>query len=241
MNATGRCRWTGGSSSDVRAGPRLPEEGASTSAPRATVLATGGHRRPLRALRRLVMAGARQWFFRMPTVQAHQNLDTSTGRRSKTARATGSAAPRAPCFVSRSTAARLSVFTTRPDTIFGATMVMARARSSIAHVRPARRSQRTGQVETQESASPRILQDRRGHRGPLRQSGLVTHTIWIAGPCCGDMERGVAAIHSRRRTSFLSTFGLPIASHLPEQILARALLHRPGVCCSFDGTPTPRA
>ena len=115
----------------VRARPGLQERGAGQLVPGRPDRARqrAGHRRPLRALRRArrePRAGA-------VVLQDHRlrrSACWTTWRCSRTGpsacwrcSATGSAAPRAPrcCSTSATWTSRMPVFTTRPDTLFGAT------------------------------------------------------------------------------------------------------------------------
>ena len=153
---------------------------------------------------------------------AKMDWSETTTRRS----GTGSAAPRAPRSTSRSRAAdaTIRVFTTRPDTLFGATFMVLAPEHPLVDAadhgrRSAPRSRRTARRRA--AQGPGVAQgrrqgeDRRLHRR-LRASTRPPGEqipIWIADYVL--MEYGTGAImavpaHDERDFEFARQFGLPI-------------------------------
>ena len=168
-----------------------------------------------------------QWFFRITDYADRllDDLDTSAGpRTSRRCSATGSAAPRAPR--SRSPArerAEYPVFTTRPDTLFGATFfVMAPEHPDVLRL-----AEGTEQEQAVRDYVNRALTESNDERGdtdrtktgvPLGRSVINPVNgeripMWVADYVL--MEYGTGAImavpgHDERDHDFATTFDLPI-------------------------------
>ena len=224
----------------VRARPGLPQGGRGQLVPegRDGARQRAGHRRPLRALRhaRSRRASSSSGSSASPTTPTgcSTTWPTSTGPSTwSRCSATGSAAPRAPR--SRSAARRSSattpVFTTRPDTLFGATFfVMAPGAPGRAAAGRGHRARGGGAAPTSTARSPRTARSaatstarRRASRSAARSTNPVNGEqipMFVADYVL--MEYGTGAImavpaHDERDFAFATKYGLPIREVVDER------------------------
>ena len=211
----------------LRARPRLPGRGAGELVPGARHRARerGGDRRQVRRARRPRRAppdaAVDAAHHRVRRAAARGPRRRSTGpSRSRRCSATGSAAPRAPRSTSRvdgrPTSARRS-FTTRPDTLFGATFcVLAPEHPLVGAITTA--AQRAAvEAYVRARARRRATCERTDRRQGARPASSPARTrstrstasaipIWIADYVLASYGTGAIMARARRTTSATATF-----------------------------------
>ena len=261
----------------LRARARLPQGGAGRTGARTTRRCSPTSRSWTGAASAAApwsrSATLEQWFFRITDYAERLLDDLDAARALARARADDAAqldrplarAPRSSS-ASRSWTIDLPVFTTRPDTLFGATFfvlapehpLVARARRRAAETRrrcaPTSSRRRTRSAVERERR--RAREDGRLHR-PLRDRTRSTASaipIWVADYVL--MEYGTGAImavpaHDQRDFDFARQYGLPIAqvdrSRASGEARRRRRRRRRATATSvlvnsgeFDGLPSRR-